>query len=377
MNSVEGSLMLAFLALTLLNMSGGKKAPAVLTVEVTDYTQRTIYHSPETPGWTSWVGIWLMPDGRLQCSFNQRTGPKNKQLVTVPILQSTDEGLTWTRVEGDLPPCGGGRGMTALKDGILVRPHWASYQNEAGWVERSTDSGKTWGGYAYFLPAKDYRTWPTIIRPLSDGRLVLMAGVWRRGDGAVPNQRMTKMMFVSSDEGKSWGPPIILMPTEEGVCEESDFCELPNGDLFWIHRVEHFPPVRTNIPPGAARMGAPFTNGYSDRMQSIVRKVGGGWEPGRASPAPFHHSGFPAVLLTKEGVILHMATDGIYWTNDVGKTWTRLPLDGTGYYPRAIQLPSGKIICIGHVGGDNVYGTVNQSIVQQKFRLKVSTTGVR
>jgi hypothetical protein len=92
---------------------------------------------------------------------------------------------------------------------------------------------------------------------------------------------------------------------------------------------------------------------------------------GPATLAPFSHSGFPEGLMTREGVILHLATDGIYWTADTGRHWTRLPIPGTKYYPRALQLPSGKIICIGHVGSDDVYGSVDQSIFQQTFRLRV------
>lgn len=347
-------------------------AQDALQVKAVDYEHRQIYHSPETPGYTCWVGLWLTREGRLQCSFQQLTGPKEKPVSSVPVLESTDEGLTWSRVPGDVP-VGGGRGMAVLPDGTLVRPRWASDPQDAGWVERSIDGGKTWGERIYFLSPREYRTWPTLIRPLRDGRLVLMAGCWKRGDGEVPNPRMTKMMFVSSDGGKTWGEPIVLMPTELGVCEESDFCELPSGDLFWIHRVEHFPREKVELPPLAAPMGGdtwPW-NGYSDRMQSIVRKEGDGWRPEPPVPAPFPHSGFPAVLWTAEGLILHLATDGIYWTADVGQTWTRLDLPGTGYYPQALQLPSGWIVCLGHVGGDDVYGTVDQSIVMDRFRLEV------
>lgn len=345
-------------------------APSV-TVEVVGYAEKTIYHSPETPGWTSWVGLWRMRDGRLQCSFNQQTGPRDKPVGSVPILESRDEGLTWKRVPGDAP-VGGGRGMAILADSTLVRGHWAGDPNDAGWVERSTDGGKTWGARINFVSPKEYRAWPTLIRPLRDGRLVLMAGVWKRGEGEVPNPRMTKMMFVSADGGRSWGKPIALMPTEQGVCEESDFCELPSGDLFWIHRAEHFPAQAAAVPPGAAKMGEPFPNGYSDRMQSVVYKWRDGWKPGPAYPAPFPHSGFPEVMLTAEDLILHFATDGIYWSADVGGTWTRLPIPGSSYYPRAVQFPDGKIVCNGHVGSDDAYGAVDQSIRQQSFALKVT-----
>ena len=341
--------------------------PRALRVKPVAYEHRQIYHSPETPGYTSWVGLWRTPEGHLQCSFRQMTGPKDKPVHSFPILESTDEGSTWKRVPGDVP-VGGGRGMAVLPDGALVRPHWANDPQDAGWVERSSDGGKTWGERTHFLSPQEYRTWPSVVRPLRDGRLVLMAGCWKRGDGKIPNPRMTKMMFVSQDGGRNWGEPVVLMPTEDGVCEESDFCELPNGDLFWIHRVEHFPQEEVKLPPSAAPMG--WLNGYSDRMQSLVRKEGEGWRPAPPVPAPFPHSGFPEVILTREGIILHLATDGIYGTADTGRTWVRFDLPGTGYYPRALQLPSGWIVCLGHVGSDDEYGTVDQSIVMDRFRLE-------
>jgi photosystem II stability/assembly factor-like uncharacterized protein len=356
---------------------------SLLTVEAIDYSQRTIYHSPEKVGYTSWVGLWRLPDGRLQCSFEQRTaapgGAAMAYVSTYPVLESGDEGQTWTRVAGDTPS-GGGRGMAVLQDGTLVRPKWGDPKDPSstGYVQRSRDGGKSWGRPIYFLSAAKYQNWPSLIHRLRDGRLVMMAGVWKRGDGN-PGIRVTKMMFVSNDQGGTWSAPIVLMPTDQGVCEESDFCELPNGDLFWVHRVEHYTPAPpVPLPPGAVPIiPSPDNNypapEYSDRYQSIVFRRGDGWEPGPATPAPFHHSGFPCVLFTKEGLILHFATDGIYWTADTGKTWTRLPIPGTVYYPQAVQLKSGKIICIGHVGGDNVYGTVNQTIVEQSFRLEVKS----
>lgn len=344
---------------------------ATVTVEATDYSESIIYHSPETPGYTSWVGLRLLGDGRLQCSFNQLTGPKDKPVGSAPVLESADEGQTWTRVQGDVP-VGGVRGIATLADGTLVAPRWVSDPNDAGYVVRSTDGGKTWGERIDFVSPAEFRAWPTIIQVLRDGRLVLMAGIWERGEGTVPNPRMSKVMLVSADQGLTWGAPILLMPTEQGVCEESDWVELPSGDLFWVHRVEHFPATAEEVPAGVARMGEPFPNGYSDRMQSIVYKRGEGWEPGPVTRAPFPHSGFPAVLRTPEGIILHLATDGVCWTADRGATWTRLPIPGSSYYPRVVQLANGKIVCIGHVGSDDVYGTVDQSIRMQTFRLKVT-----
>jgi len=194
----------------------------------------------------------------------------------------------------------------------------------------------------------------------------------------LPN--MTKMMFLSSDKGLTWGAPIILMAATVGSCEESDFCELPNGDLFWIHRVEHYPDHQTEMPPHAAKMGSnpPESYWYSDRMQSIASKDGDTFVPGACETAPFPHSGYPCVLGTREGIILHLATGESHWSADMGKTWNTLLAAGkaisTYYYPKAIQLADGKILCVGHFGSDDVYGTVDQSIRLQTFHLEVRNT---
>jgi hypothetical protein len=362
------------------------------TVAAYDYASKTIYHSPETPGYTSWVGFWQVPDGTLYCDFRQVTGPKDKTVSSCPLLESKDTGETWKVVNADRLTEGAGaggifgvsrnagRGMVVLPDWTMVRPVWpASEMSLTGYTQRSADHGKTWEDPVYFLPAAEYRTWPTLIKALRDGRLVLYSGCWKRTDGQptdfnYPINKMTKMMFISEDKGKSWSPPIVLLPTAEGACEESDFAELDNGDLFWVHRTEHYPGHEMPIPPLGAPMGPtpPASYGWSDRQQSITTKSGKTFVAGPVAPAPFPHSGYPLVIETKEKLILHCATDGIYWTADVGKTWAKLDIPGTAYYPKGMQLQDGKIVIVGHIGSDDVYGTVDQSIFYQSFKLKVA-----
>lgn len=363
----------------------------IVKVEAVDYKEKIIYHSPETPGYTSWVGLWDLTDGRIQCDFRQITGPKDKPVSSVPLLESKDQGQTWRVVPRDVSGQGtggggiyqmgqeSGRGMEVLDKGkTLVRAVWpAADLIESGYTLQSTDGGKTWGDQVYPLPKDTWRVWPTLIRKLRDGRLVLLAGCWRRGEmtkGSAGPRILRKMMFVSADKGRTWDKPIELLTPEEGVCEESDFAELPNGDLFWVHRSELYPDQMTELPPGAARSGSkpPESNWYSVRNQSIVRKKGGTFVPEKPTPAPFPHSGYPLVLGVSDNVILHLATDGVYWTADVGQTWQRLNLPGTSYYPKGLLLSDAKIIVIGHVGSDDVYGTVDQSIRQQTFQLKVT-----
>ena len=75
------------------------------------------------------------------------------------------------------------------------------------------------------------------------------------------------------------------------------------------------------------------------------------------------------LLATREGPVLHVATTGIHWTTDAGKTWTPLKVPATAYYPRSVQAADGRIMILGHVGGDDAYGSVDQSIVMDSFRL--------
>lgn len=39
-----------------------------------EHQRQTIYHSPQTPGYTCWSGAWIMPDGDLMTCFTQATG---------------------------------------------------------------------------------------------------------------------------------------------------------------------------------------------------------------------------------------------------------------------------------------------------------------
>ena len=44
--------------------------------EAVDYQRRTIYHSPETPGFTCWVHATVLWDNSVLIGFYQATGPK-------------------------------------------------------------------------------------------------------------------------------------------------------------------------------------------------------------------------------------------------------------------------------------------------------------
>jgi hypothetical protein len=371
-------------------------APAnAANFKAVEYVRRPIYHSPQTPGFTSWAGAWTMPDGSLMVCFTQATGPvKGRKRAPKDVqhklswppagrpgydmtgldlrnvhLRSSDDGKTWQKVSADpFKSCMNGitgEAQTALADGTIIRGVWGYYLPynpelpRTGYLQRSADGSKTWGKPEVLLDPAKFSAWPKRIRVLSDGRLIVLGGV-----AHVPANSRTRakynglfepLLMVSSDKGKTWAGPIQVVPQphrQNWGGEEFDAAELPNGDLLCVFR---------RIAPSGKR--------HEVRWQGLLKKSGNTWVPREVGPAPFPHSGHPDILATREGPILHVATTGIQYTTDAGKSWRKLNVPGTAYYPRAIQSDDGRIFIFGHVGGDDAYGKTDQSIVMTSFRL--------
>lgn len=368
--TIIAAIAIAFIAAA--DLRAADSAP--IRVKATDFESHPIYHSPQTPGYTSWCTLWGDRRGELRLAFQQVTGQvedwARRKNVTV-ILASADEARTWKPLRGVPARAGAGtpqeqiyaapgsssfcgHGMAVLPDGTLVTGLWPGGAMRSGYVQRSADDGMTWSAPIYFLDPEQYKTYPTQIRRLKDGRLILVAGVVKQADAKSLNW-LVKQFFESRDGGVTW-KHVWTMPADVGLCEESDLTELDGGDLLVIHRAEHYD-------------GNKYIN--SDRLQNLFHRDGEKWTIGAVTKPPMPHSGFPELLKTREGVLLHVGTDGVWWTGDDGREWAKLDLPGSPYYPRAAQLQDGRILVVGHVGGDDVYGKVDQSIIQQTFRLSV------
>ena len=359
-----------------------------------DHSRKTIYHSPQTPGFTCWVGCWIMPDKSIMVCFTQATGPVAgrprgpkevlRKLDWPPAgrpdydmtgldmhnvhIRSTDGGKTWEKVSADpFKSCMNGitgQPELALPDGTVLRAVWGHYLPydpdvpRTGYLQRSSDGTKTWGRPETFLDPKKYSAWPKRLRLLKDGRLVLLGGF-----ASVPadsearhgySRLMKPLLMVSPDAAKTWSIPIDVVPEEHRKNwggEEFDAAELPKGDLLTVFR-------RPN-PQGRGEV----------RWQGVLKKQGDTWVPTTVGPAPFPHSGMPELLATREGAVLHIATSGVHYTLNAGQTWRRLDIPGSKYYPRSLQTEDGRIYVFGHVGSDNAYGSVDQSIVMDTFHL--------
>ncbi len=230
-------------------------------------------------------------------------------------------------------------------------------------VQRSADGSKTWDRLTVVLPPEKFTARPAGLRQLSDGRVILLGGVSRVPAGRAWEEytaTMEPLLLVSADEGKTWGPPIPVVPEEhrEGwACEECDAVELPGGDLFWV--------FRRCAPEDAAQ---PLAKCRHVQWQGVTAKRGESWTPKWVAPAPFGNSGLPNLLATREGVVLHTKVG--HWTADRGKSWHSLQLPDVGYYPKAVQLADGRIFVFAHAGGDDPYGAVDQSIIMTTFKLE-------
>jgi hypothetical protein len=355
-----------------------------------EHKRQTVYHSPEKPGFTSWVGAWVMTDGSLMTSFTQATGPtKDRAQAPKEVqdklnwppkgspgydmtgldlknvhLRSADAGKTWKEVSADsFKSCMNGvtgEAETALPDGTVIRGVFGFYLPydpeipKTGFVQRSGDGTKTWGKPEVLLDPKKYTAWPRRIRVLRDGRVVVLMGVVTLAAGTHTREELSKkvqpMLVVSSDKGKTWNGPIAAFPKDQpdGWTEEFDVAELASGDLLAVFR------------------RASDTN----RWQGVLKKTDDTWEAGKVGASVLPHSGQPELLVTKEGPVLHVATTGVHWTADAGKTWSPLKVSGSAYYPRSLQAADGRVLLFGHVGGDDAYGAVDQSVVVDSFRLE-------
>ncbi|HEY7115071.1 MAG TPA: sialidase family protein, partial [Tepidisphaeraceae bacterium] len=361
----------------------------------TGFSRKTIYHSPQKPGYTSWVGAWQMPDKSLMVCFTQATGPLTarprapqdlRQKLAIPdkfdftgldlrqvYLRSADGGAHWnevgsTRFESIGASAYAGSATLGLPDGsILRRVNGWDLQHrdvpQTAYLQRSDDGGKTWGNpQVLFDPATSlYQL--SRLRILKDGRIVGTGQFWpapaKSSHKELEKVQDQLLLVVSDDNGKTWRRHDVVPPElRDVVWDEWDQAELPDGDLLCVFR-----------------RGDPKNARKEVRWQGLLKKTRDTWTLEDFRPAPFPHSGHPELLATREGIILHIATTGIQYTADAGKTWNVLDVPGfageykSRYYPRSLQTDDSRIYIFAHNGWDQPYGEFDQSIDMDTFRL--------
>ena len=341
----------------------------IATMDVSELkTYPGIYHSPQTPGWVSWASIVQLDSGDVVVGLNEVTGSRNPRgPVPLPEVMRAFgdphynmEGLTKTF---RIIRAGDARSLFArweplyieLQDGPWPPAHFLLVQTSrgallrqtqgrrifqevsCGAVSRSEDKGRTWGPYAPVCPSDAWR-FLAISRAieLRDGRLLMSA--YGAGQDE-PSEHTSVYLLTSSDDGKTWSEPACVLECDgAAVGNESAIMELPDGDILMMARVHDLHGAGLN------------------RRQLRLKRQGATWTPGPTQELDIPHGGHPEFLMTREGVLLYVSTQGFWGSVDEGEEWTRIrTLPGSSYYPHAVQLDDGRVLVVGHNGGDHGY----------------------
>jgi hypothetical protein len=294
-------------------------------------------------------------------------------------LRSTNGGATWS-VVGTAPFSGPATGFAwggshcPLAGGAILRAVDGSAVPDLNlprrvFFQRSHDLGNNWR--APEIPPEpsrpvtnyigDFGDCITRIRRLRDGRL-FATGVKRIDPNPAKRPIGEPVAMFGDPDAKNWTPlRIDLKPDQRGasVWDEWDSAELPDGNFLCVFR----------------RSDPKTKNSKEVRWQGSLQKKGESWTIEQYRPAPFEHSGHPELLRTREGIVLHIAPDGIYWAEDQGESWHRLSFKQlrqpyrTCYYPRSFQADDGRVYIFSHQGSDDPYGKTDQAIIMDAFRL--------
>jgi hypothetical protein len=388
-------------AVLVLSSSSSDEAPPPVSIHAEDCRRQVIYHSPQTPGYTAWVGAWEMPDESLMVGFTQATGPvdltrrprASESLkatlgaqesppgydfwgldLSAEYLRSRDGGRSWSAARSDsfqalYPHPYAAQATLALPDGTLVRrvnghdlAHDPSVPHTA-YLQRLAPGASGWSEPEVLLDPARFTYQISRIRRLGDGRLIGLGQYWKVAAGTPQAELLEApadhLLLVSEDDGKSWTTnPIQIPPGSYVAPSEWDAAELPGGDLLAVFRTNESSESSTPV-----------------RRQGRLEKRDGGWVLTDVRDAPLPHSGHPELLALQEGAVLHIATNGIHWTADGGTNWKPLRFRppvaryGSPYYPRALELEDGSVYVFGHRGHDDPYGAVDQAIVMDRFRV--------
>ena len=347
------------------------------------FASHGIYHSSQTPGYSSWVSFFAGERGQWYIGLEEVRKPeeplpkasrqswyevslpvgydKSQYLMEAVILESNDGMKTWKEVSRQAyhhQHSVHQFATTRTKDGRFLRFIWACYSldpsvkpNEIFYV--SDDEGKTWQKMPPFHH-EQFRSTPHRLRTLRDGTIVLAIPLSPRyGKGTDHPIRATQnldavaqssmCLCFSYDQGYTWSD---LLPIYGGqIVSETDFVELPGGDLLCINNSIFANPGRQRIYRSTDPQGrTAWTPGCLERAHG---KNG----IGEANQVP------ETVALTEDGILVGCMRAGRYsWSDDLGIMWYGLEgvpdIGREVYQPWIHYLGENRFACAGHFGRD-------------------------
>ena len=374
------------------NGMGSQTMAAEPAVQAIEFESRVVYRSKRPPGYACWVSFFPGEKGQwyISCEEVSRPDPplprssrddwyemmlpvgydKSQYLMEAVILESGDDLATWKEVSRKAYRHRHSVHQFAqarTKDGRFLRFIWSCYSLEPDLVPNeifyeSDDNGKTWKKMPPFHNER-FVSYPHRLRTLRDGTLVLCTPLqprWGKGtdrpvracSSPYTVNEMQMNLFFSFDAGRTWDGPL---PIYGGMdVSETDFVELPQGDLLFVNNSIFSNPGRQFV----YRDGRRFTPGPLERV--------------RAGKVP------ETVCLTPDGILVGCMRAGAYsWSDDLGQTWQPLhgaPTSGEVYQPWIRYLPDGRVACAGHNGSDTPISAGRRGenhINLHLFRLKV------
>lgn len=363
--------------------------------QITDVTHVEVYKTAKGPKWNSWTRCWFTPEGYLRVSFLDITGgqPGMKpdygyEYASAEVLakqgikrcsrwcESQDAGRTWKpirQIDASDPLKPRPDFFLLLRDRSLlgIGGVWCAWDPEKkdyirightmAW--RSSDGGATWSRPVSLNDPNRMLSFCCLPKQLRDGTIVQPAyGTFDRNK---PSPNTDAWLRFSPDGGKSWSEPLVLARgTDTLTNDEPEVVELKNGDLLVVLR---------HANPKAKSPAL-----YLNCGQIIVTKAASGWKPGPLKQTNMGFRGFPALLRTRDGVLICAGSGNQFnFSFDEGRTWTATrsiadpKYNRHNHYPTLVELADGRILSVYHLGNHWPYPPPDdQWIHATSFRLK-------
>jgi hypothetical protein len=352
-------------------------------VKAKNFESRVIYRSSRLPGYCAWVsffpgdeGTWYLgflelekKDHAVSCftrdfyyQMGIAGGFDDTMMEHDLIIIGSNDGLkTWEVISHDTShqrEAFGDFAQAYAGNGRFIRFVWNGYSYEPGRdpseiLYISDDHGRTWQKQPPFHDRR-FISYPHRLRKLHDGTLVLALPMGldfdmekiRCCNNLNAESEMTMNLCFSYDGGETWTQPLPIYGGHN--VSETDFVELPSGDLLCIN---------TSIPY------------FGHPGRQIIYRSGRSFVPGPYERAISWENCVPeTVALTEDGILVGCMRSSAYaWSDDLGLSWHGLkgiPEEITDpgkygsvahmYQPWMQYLGRGKFACAGHCGFDDV-----------------------